>query len=366
MKKIAISIGDINGIGMQILLASHDELVKICKPYYFVHYDLIKKASKLLNLKPKAKMNLVEFVNCEQENFSFKEEKEDFVIYTFSHKLNYEFDYNFELNPANLDAKSGMYSFLSFQAASYCVNLFLDALLTLPINKKTWQMAGIEYKGHTEALRDFFKQDAIMMLGCEKLFVALYTEHMALREVYKHIKALKLAQFLINFYKCTLFENIGVLSFNPHASDDGVIGGEEEIEIKKAIKMANVFLKDENLSLLNLEDISFLKQKEAELAHKKDIFLSQPLVADSAFTPFSLSKCKYLVSMYHDLALAPLKALYFDESINVSLNLPIIRTSVDHGTAYDKAYKNENINLQSYMQAANAAINFAKIKEKNK
>ncbi|TXE78126.1 4-hydroxythreonine-4-phosphate dehydrogenase [Campylobacter peloridis] len=366
MKKIAISIGDVNGIGMQILLACHDELVKICKPYYFVHYDLIKKASKLLNLKPKAKMNLVEISYANEPKFIFKEEKDNFLIYNFSYQASKAIDFDFELNPANLDAKSGMYSFLSFQGASYCTHLFLDALVTLPINKKTWQMAGIEYKGHTEALRDFFKQDAIMMLGCEKLFVALYTEHIALREVYKRIKALKLAQFLINFYKCTLFENIGVLSFNPHASDDGVIGGEEEIEIKKAIKMTNVFLKDENLSLLNLENEDFLNQKEKELSYKENIFLSDPLVADSAFTPFSLSKCRYLVSMYHDLALAPLKALYFDESINVSLNLPIIRTSVDHGTAYDKAYKNENINLQSYMQAANVAINFAKIKEKNK
>ncbi|EAJ6141921.1 4-hydroxythreonine-4-phosphate dehydrogenase [Campylobacter lari] len=366
MKKIAISIGDLNGIGMQILLACHDELVKICEPYYFVHYELFQKASKLLNINPKSKINLVEISNASKSQFSFKEEKENFLIYEFSYQASKSIDFDFELNPANLDAKSGVYSFLSFEGASYCTYLFLDALVTLPINKKTWQMGGVSYKGHTEALRDFFKQDAIMMLGCDELFVALYTEHMALRDVYKEIKAFKLAQFLINFYQCTLFEKIGVLSFNPHASDNGVIGGEEEREIKKAIRMANVFLKDCALNLQNLEKVDFLSQKEKELSCKENIYLSEPLVADSAFTPFALSKCKYLVSMYHDVGLAPLKALYFEKSINASLNLPIIRTSVDHGTAYDRAYKNEKINLQSYMQAVKSALQFLKIKEKTK
>ncbi|EAI3904843.1 4-hydroxythreonine-4-phosphate dehydrogenase [Campylobacter lari] len=366
MKKIAISIGDLNGIGMQILLSCHDELVKICEPYYFVHYELFQKANKLLKINPKSKINLVEISNALKPHFAFKEEKENFLIYEFLYQANKIIDFDFELNPANLDAKSGAYSFLSFEGASYCTHLFLDALVTLPINKKTWQMAGVSYKGHTEALRDFFKQDAIMMLGCDELFVALYTEHMPLRDIYKEIKAFELAKFLINFYQCTLFEKIGVLGFNPHASDNGVIGGEEEQEIKKAIRMANVFLKDHALNLQNLENEYFLSQKEKEFSYKENIFLSEPLVADSAFTPFALSKCKYLVSMYHDLALAPLKALYFDKSINASLNLPIIRTSVDHGTAYDRAYKNEKINLQSYMQAVKSALQFLQIKEKNK
>ncbi|EAK0792657.1 UNVERIFIED_CONTAM: 4-hydroxythreonine-4-phosphate dehydrogenase [Campylobacter lari] len=366
MKKIAISIGDLNGIGVQILLASHDELVKICEPYYFVHYKLFQKASKLLKLNTKSKINLVEISYANEPKFIFKEEKDNFLIYDFSYQTSKEIDYDFELNPANLDAKSGAYSFLSFEGASYCTHLFLDALVTLPINKKTWQMAGVSYKGHTEALREFFKQDAIMMLGCDELFVALYTEHIPLKDVYRQIKALRLAKFLIDFYQCTLFEKIGVLAFNPHASDNGVIGGEEENEIKKAIKMANVFLKDSALNLQNLENEDFLNQKEKELSYEKNIFLSEPLVADSAFTPFALSKCKYLVSMYHDVALAPLKALYFEKSINVSLNLPIIRTSVDHGTAYDRAYKNEKINLQSYIQAVKSALQFLKIKEKTK
>ncbi|TXE89439.1 4-hydroxythreonine-4-phosphate dehydrogenase [Campylobacter volucris] len=366
MKKVAISIGDLNGISMQLLLQAHKELIKICEPFYFIHYEIFLKASKLLNITLQDEFNLVEFSSKEQENFIFKEKKGNFKIYTYTALLDQEVDIDFTINAGMLDAKVGAYSFLSFQAASKCARNYLDALITLPINKKAWQMSQINYKGHTEALRVFFDKDAIMMLGCEELFVALYTEHIALREVYKHINALELAKFLIQFYQCTLFKPIGVLSFNPHASDDGVIGGEEEIQIKKAIKIANVFLKDDGLNLNVLNNDILLSEKEKALSFKEDIFINEPLVADSAFIPSSLKKCKYLVSMYHDVALAPLKALYFEKSINVSLNLPIIRTSVDHGTAYDIAYKNKKINLQSYIQAVKSALEFSKIKEKNK
>ncbi|MCR6577914.1 4-hydroxythreonine-4-phosphate dehydrogenase [Campylobacter insulaenigrae] len=366
MKKIAISVGDLNGIGMQILLQAHTELVKICEPFYFIHYDLFIKAKSLLNIECKEKINIVEFSYGHKTKFALKQEDKKYKIYTFTCLLQNEVDIRFDLYPGQLDAKSGAYSFLSFEAASKCTGKYLDALVTLPINKKTWQMAGILYKGHTEALRDFFNKEAIMMLGCEELFVALYTEHIALRDVYKYIKALKLAQFLINFYQCTRFEPIGVLSFNPHASDNGVIGGEEEKEIIKSIRMANIALKDTSLKLNELTDEMFLKEKERVFNQQRDIFIKDPLVADTAFTPFALQKCKYLVSMYHDLALAPLKALYFEKSINVSLNLPIIRTSVDHGTAYDMAYQNKKINLKSYIQAVKSALQFLKIKEKNK
>ncbi|WP_291952917.1 4-hydroxythreonine-4-phosphate dehydrogenase [Campylobacter sp.] len=366
MKKIAISVGDLNGISMQILLQAHKDLVKICEPFYFIHYDLFIKAKDILNINLDEDINIVEFSFQDKIEFILKQTNKKCKIYTFTYPLQNKVDINFNLYPGRLNAKSGAYSFSSFEAASKCVGQYLDALVTLPINKKAWNMAGILYKGHTEALRDFFKKDAIMMLGCNELFVALYTEHIALRDVFMHIKALKLAQFLVNFYQCTHFEPIGVLSFNPHASDNGVIGGEEEKEIRKSIRMANVILKDTSLKLNELINEVFLNEKEMILSSKKDIFLKDPLVADTAFTPFALQKCKYLVSMYHDVALAPLKALYFEKSINVSLNLPIIRTSVDHGTAYDIAYQNKKINLKSYIQAVKSALEFLKIKEKNK
>ena len=162
------------------------------------------------------------------------------------------------------------------------------------------------------------------------MFVGLFTEHIALKKVAKKITEEDLTIFLIDFYKNVKNENIGVLGLNPHAGDNGVLGNEERIIIK-AIKKANKAL-------------------------KKDIFKG-PLVPDIAFSPHARKNFNYFVAMYHDQGLAPLKALYFDKSINVSLNLPIIRTSVDHGTAFDIAYKNKDLNTKSYVNAIKEALN---------
>ena len=280
MKKVAISIGDLNGIGLEIALKAHEKIKKYIKPIYCINRKMLEKGAKLLNYSIP---NDFEIVEVEGE---------------------------FEINPGKIDAKSGEYSFKSFlKAIDLAKEKKVDAITTLPINKEAWSKAGIKYKGHTEVLRYIFKKNAIMMLGCEKLYVALFTEHIPLREVPKKIKKDDLTQFFIDFYKSTKFESIGVLGLNPHAGDGGVLGDEEIKEIIPAIIETNKIL-------------------------EKNIFYG-PLVPDTAFN----SKKGRFIAMYHDQGLAPLKALYFEESINVSLNLPILRTSVDHGTAFDIAYK---------------------------
>ena len=229
----------------------------------------------------------------------------------------------FEITPSKISAKAGAYSFASFKkAVELTKNAETDALCTLPIHKKAWEMANIPYKGHTDALRSFFNKEAIMMLGCDELFVALYTEHVPLSYVPKAINKGKLIEFMLNFKKEVNPERVGVLALNPHAGDGGVLG-DEEIIISKAIEEAN----------------------------KEEYIFDGPLVPDVAFIPSMRKKYRYYIAMYHDQGLAPLKALYFDESINVSLNLPILRTSVDHGTAMDIAYKNADINPKSYINA---------------
>jgi len=280
MQKVAISIGDLNGIGIEIALKSHDTIKQWIKPVYCINKKMLEKAAKLLNYKI----------------------PDDFEIF--------EIDGEFKINPGQIDKNAGKYSFESFMAAiELAKQNKADAICTLPINKESWNKAGIKYKGHTEVLRDIFKKEAIMMLGCEKLYVALFTEHIPLKEVPKKIKKEKLIQFFLDFYRSTGFEKVGVLGLNPHAGDGGVLGDEEIKEILPAIIETNEML-------------------------NKEIFYG-PLVPDIAFT----SKKGRFIAMYHDQGLAPLKALYFDESINVSLNLPILRTSVDHGTAFDIAYK---------------------------
>ena len=305
--KIAISIGDLNGIGIEIALKCHEEISAICQPIYCINNKMLKKACSELK---------IEIPN-------------DFEIFKTKGE--------FEIKAGVVSKKSGKYSYDSFLDAINLANKKeVEAICTLPINKEAWNKADIKYKGHTEVLRDYFGKNAIMMLGCSSMFVSLFTEHIPLKKVAKKIVEEDLTQFLIDFYNNVKSDNIAVLGLNPHASDNGVLG-DEEIEIFKAIKKANKFL-------------------------NKNIF-NGPLVPDTAFSPNSRKNYKYFVAMYHDQGLAPLKALYFDESVNVSLNLPIIRTSVDHGTAFNIAYKNENVNTQSYINAIKEAINLIHIKK---
>lgn len=299
MKKVAVSIGDINGVGLEIALKAHEEISRLCEPLYCVDEKLVNEASKLLHVK------IPENFTCRSINL----------------------DVNIEVG--QVTRESGAYSYTSFlEAIKLCESGECDAVVTMPIHKEAWMKAGLKYKGHTDMLRDYFKRDAIMMLGCEKLYVPLFTEHIPLREVPLHVKEEKLTPFLIALHKSIGDKRVAVLGLNPHAGDNGAIGDEER-EIEKAIANAN-------------EKIG------------KELFFG-PIVPDVAFAPYFRETVQYICAMYHDQGLAPLKALYFDESINVSLNLPIVRTSVDHGTAFDIAYKNKAHTL-SYINAVKAAL----------
>jgi len=295
-KKIAISLGDINGVGLQLALLNHKKILKYCDPIYCINKDILTKGAKLLNIKI-------------PNNF----------------KLYGKYD-NIKINPGKISKKAGKFSYDSFlNAINLAKNKKVDSIVTLPINKKAWEKAGINYVGHTDMLRDVFKQNAIMMLGCQDMYIALFTEHIPLKKVAVSLTTKKLIKFLISFVDAVGLQkdSMAILGLNPHAGDDGVLGN-EETKIKKAIKKVTN------------------KTKQ-----KFDL-----LVPDIAFTPHIRKRYKYFIAMYHDQGLAPLKALYFDKSINVSLNLPILRTSVDHGTAFDIAYKkNNNISSVSYLNA---------------
>ena len=296
-KRVAISIGDLNGIGIQLALENHAAIAQTIEPIYCIDPLMLEQAAKKLQLSiPK-----------------------DF--HTIENIAPY-----FTIQPGQINQESGAYAYASFhKAVTLAKEKSVDAICTLPIHKKAWELAGIRYKGHTDALRDFFKSEAIMMLGCPQMYVALFTEHIPLKEVSSQLNEKDLTRFLIDFYHTAKpSQTVAVLGLNPHAGDDGVLGDEEKI-IQKAIHAANQTLGEK--------------------------IFSDPLVPDIAFTPNIRSRYQHYVAMYHDQGLAPLKALYFDEGINVSLNLPILRTSVDHGTAFDIAYKQTKLNAQSYLNA---------------
>ena len=300
---IAVSIGDLNGVGIEIALKSHKDVKKLCNPIYCIDKKMLEQSAKLLKLKIPKDMVLEEVGST------------------------------FKIKPSKISKKSGRYSYDSFiKAIKLCEDKKADGVVTMPIHKEAWMKAGLSYKGHTDLLRDYFKKDAIMMLGTPKMYVALYTEHMPLKKVASTITQKKLETFLYNLYKSIGDKKVAVLGLNPHAGDNGVLG-DEETTIEKAIKSTNAKI-------------------------GQDIF-DGAIVPDIAFTPNFRKNYCYYVAMYHDQGLAPLKALYFDESVNISLNLPIIRTSVDHGTAFDIAYKHKAKTL-SYINAIKSAIKLNK------
>ena len=349
MKKVAISIGDINGVGIEIALSAHKAISKIIKPIYFVDLGVVECASKILK--------------CEIPK--------DFEIYEIapfcSAELRESIANNRLICPSRATKESGEYSFMSFKRAVECVERGeMDALLTLPINKFAWKMAGIDYVGHTEFLRTYFAgqsanlsvdsstirsakkgadssvvssdlgdsssdlgKNAIMMLGCAEMFVALFTDHIPLRAVPTRIEFNALREFLLNFYAHFSFESALVLGLNPHAGDGGIFGSEDKI-IQDALDSANMTLGAE---------------------------VYKGVVApDSAFRVQNREKFKVFVAMYHDQGLSVLKALYADKSINVTLGIPILRVSVEHGTGFDIAYKGV-ARTESYKEAVRFIAN---------
>ncbi len=190
----------------------------------------------------------------------------------------------------------------------------IDALVTASLNKFALKRGGYDYPGHTELLAESFGVDNFaMMFFCEEMIVTLVTIHVPLTEVSALIKALGVYQkikltweFLVKYLGREPEKPIGVLGLNPHAGEAGLFG-DEEAEIRVGI----------------------------EMARRDNIDTEGPFPADTFFSPDIRAKYSAIVAMYHDQGLIPIKMLAFDRAVNVTLGLPIYRTSPDHGTAYD-------------------------------
>jgi len=196
----------------------------------------------------------------------------------------------------------------------------LDALVTAPINKESLNLAGHHFQGHTQILAQRFKARYIrMMFIAEKLKVVLVTIHIPLKNVPGLItrKEIQDTIFAVHRMMNTFFKvkkpRIAVCGLNPHAGEDGLFGSEEKDHIIPAIKRSRA----------------------------QKIKAEGPFAADSLFYKAKEGEFDAVIAMYHDQACAPFKTLYFDKGVNVTLGLPFIRTSPDHGTAFDIAGKNE-------------------------
>lgn len=192
----------------------------------------------------------------------------------------------------------------------------VDALVTAPISKTSWSMAGCDFPGHTEKLAAAFEARRVnMMFVAPSLRVVLASAHVGLFELRNHFNIGLvfqpidlLYQALRNWFNIE-HPRIGVAGINPHAGEDGLFGDDEQRIIEPAMQMArNVGIEVEG-----------------------------PFPSDTLFTPRVCSRFDGIVAMYHDQGLIPVKVLAFDRAVNVTLGLPIIRTSPDHGTAFDIA-----------------------------
>ncbi len=193
-----------------------------------------------------------------------------------------------------------------------------EAIVTAPINKGALRKAGFSFPGHTEFLAHLTgTKDYVMMLGGKDLKVALVTIHEPLKRVpslitkEKILKTIKVTDLAFRRFFAVDRPRIGVLGLNPHAGEGGLFGDEERSIIAPAIKSAR----------------------------RSGIEAIGPVVPDTAFIRSVKGEFDVLVCMYHDQGLGPLKLLHFDDGINATLGLPVIRTSVDHGTAYDLAWQ---------------------------
>lgn len=319
-KKVAISIGDVNGIGLEIAIRAHAHISQYATPMYCVHKEILEQAYALLESSAIESSMIKSHTTQSTKALSKLPTLPESSLYpppTREIPL---------ITPGALDSLSGAYSYASFTHACDLVDSGECAsVLTLPIHKLAWKQAGIPHIGHTDALKSRYGSEGIMMLGCESLFVALFSDHIALKDVSARIHTHTLREFLLNLARCVPDMNeCAVLGLNPHCGDGGLMG-EEDALITQAITQANEAL-------------------------GRAMFVGA-LPPDSAFSPHNRARFKHYVSMYHDVGLAPLKALYFEQSINVTLNLPILRASVDHGVAFDKAYKAKELSLQSYINA---------------
>jgi len=201
-------------------------------------------------------------------------------------------------------------------ACDRCLDGAAAGMVTAPINKQALQAAGVDFPGHTEMLADRCQADeVVMMLAGKRLRVCMVTTHCALREVPQLLTAERILQTM-RITSNSLQQQFGlqqprlaVLALNPHAGEGGLFGDEEARHIVPAI----------------------------DAACAEGIAASGPHSADTLFWFATQGQYDAVICMYHDQGLIPLKLLHFDDGVNVTLGLPIVRTSVDHGTAYDLA-----------------------------
>jgi 4-phospho-D-threonate 3-dehydrogenase / 4-phospho-D-erythronate 3-dehydrogenase len=305
---IGITMGDPIGIGPEIIIKAlnEPELYTFCKPVIIGDSFVIQQSLKLLHLNHKT-INIID--NPKQGNYEFN----SLDIINIS---NIKIDHTKLFEP---DIKTGtaMLNYI-LKGIDLALNNDISALVTCPITKTALKLAGSQFPGHTEILahRTGTKNYAMMLAG-EKLKVVLVTIHIPLSQVYTTltinsiIQTIRLTYTSLKEHFNIEYPRIAVAGLNPHAGETGMFGNEEQNIIAPAVKLAN----------------------------QKGFKIDGPMPPDTVFYHALNQKYNAVVCMYHDQGLIPFKLIHFKDGVNTTLGLPIIRTSVDHGTAYDIAWK---------------------------
>lgn len=309
-KRIAITMGDPAGIGPEIIIKAfaEEDIYKICNPIVIGDRTIIKEVIKSsgINFDP----DNIEILNLNEIK-----------------------------NPSNLpkglpSEESGKASYLYIRKALELYRLgVIEAIVTCPISKVALRMAGLKWNGHTDMLADLTEtENYAMAFYSESLKTLLTTIHVALKDVPYLIKKEKVINSIFFAKKaCDMLQiekpRIAVCGLNPHAGEDGIMGREEIEEITPAVIEAKAL----------------------------GINVSGPYPADSLFWRAFKGEFDMIVAMYHDQALGPFKLVAFDKGVNFTVGLPFIRTSPDHGTAYDIAWQGK-ANPSSLIEAIKLAV----------
>ncbi len=303
---IAITMGDPCGIGPEIIIKALQapEITKICIP--LVIGDRLALERALAVCCSTLRINEIE---AAEDARAVPEG--DIPLLAFSHLSNTDIMYG----APSAAAGDAVFRYIC-HAARLCLDGRISAMATAPINKEAMHRAGHDYPGHTELLAELCGTDNfVMMLAGDILRVSLVTIHEALADVprlvtYEQVlKTIRITAEGVSRLTGKVSPKLAVLALNPHCGEGGKFGSEETEIIEPAVKAAR----------------------------QEGIDAEGPLSADTLFH-FARQGCyDGVVAMYHDQGLIPLKMLHFDDGVNITLGLPIIRTSVDHGTAYNLA-----------------------------
>jgi 4-hydroxythreonine-4-phosphate dehydrogenase len=303
--KLGISIGDTNGIGPEVVIKtlSDQRILNYCTPVIYASAELLKQVRKALNA----------------EHFQFQEVDSAQALIPRKINLITCWENELEVKPGFPSPESGKASLDSLLAASKDLKAgLLDGLVTAPIDKDNIQAEDFRFPGHTEFLTSYFDApESLMLLVSGGLRVATVTGHMPLKDVPSRlteellIRKMTILQESLRKDFGILKPRIAVLGLNPHAGEKGLLG-REDVEI---IRPAVMHMKDRGHLMFG------------------------PYPADGFFGMRQFQQVDAVLAMYHDQGLIPFKTLAFESGVNYTAGLPIVRTSPDHGTAYDIAAK---------------------------